>query len=83
MPTRVGRLCPICGCEDAEDKVIDVPVTVKDNTLIVSVRAFVCVECGDYSVDGENADKLHAAHERLVNNNTHDLVAVGKVYKQA
>lgn len=64
-----------------EDKTVTVPITINDNTILVQVDAHVCPNCGYYTTNAANTEKLEAARDKLVTGDTRNLVVVGAVFK--
>jgi hypothetical protein len=73
--------CSHCGAPDTYViEMVEEPITVGCNTVIVTVQADVCGVCGWRLFDETNMSKLQTARFRLEDGDTAGMMPVGTVY---
>lgn len=78
----VGLTCPRCGRENTYAvHEIDYTAGVGDDTVMVSVRAGVCGNCGEQLLDTAATDKIADAVKQLRDGTLTGLVHTGEAYR--
>ena len=72
--------CPICGGEVLE-KTVDKLLKGGSNSAIVTVKAEVCLHCGERMYAEETVRKFEDIRRKLEKKETGDFETVGKFYK--
>jgi YgiT-type zinc finger domain-containing protein len=77
-----GLKCPRCGHEETlVAQVVEEPITVGENVVIVPLRAGVCSYCGERVFDPEAMARIDAAIIEVRSGNVAALTHVGEVYR--
>jgi YgiT-type zinc finger domain-containing protein len=82
QPLPADFQCLRCGNVGTyRERIIDYPITVNNNTILVNVQIEECTICHEQLFDDEASTALSAMAEKLRQGDTSDLVPVGTTYR--
>jgi hypothetical protein len=81
LPRPVSHLCPDCRCTLFTRKEVDVPLTWKNTTVLVSVVAEECNQCFELLLDIAASAWIDAIKGKLRAGDFTGFIPIGTVYR--
>ena len=72
--------CPVCGGELIE-KEVEKLIRGGNNTAVLTVKAEVCLHCGERLYSQETVQKFELIREKLAGEDTEDFQPLGKSFQ--
>ncbi|MBF0337737.1 MAG: YgiT-type zinc finger protein [Nitrospirae bacterium] len=77
---RLFEKCPLCNGELVEKEVEKI-LMGSGNTATISVRAEVCIHCGEKLYSKEVINRFEEIREQLKHGNIEEFIEIGKSYQ--
>jgi YgiT-type zinc finger domain-containing protein len=74
------RKCPVCGGETIE-KDVEKLLRGGENTAVITVRAEVCLHCGERMYSKEVISRFEKIRDKLARQDVSDFQLMGQSYK--